>query len=99
MIDPYDCGLEGEREHAALTLALSGMLYRVLPRANLGVLLANPAGIGYAQRYGIIELHREALDGIADTDADRERTAKGFGAEQANLDLPNTAIEATHTET
>jgi hypothetical protein len=50
MIDPYDGGLEGEGEHAALKLALSGMLYKVLPRVNLGVLLANAAGICYALR-------------------------------------------------
>lgn len=99
MIDPYDGGLEGEREHAALRLALSGMLYRVLPRVNLGVLLANAAGIGYALRYGIIEPNREALDCVADTDAYRELAEKGFGAEQANLALPTTAIEATHKET
>ena len=79
MIDPYDGGLDGEREHAALKLALSGMLYRVLPRVDLGVLIANAAGIGYALRYGIIEPHREALDSIADTDAYRELAEKGSG--------------------
>ena len=99
MIDPYDGGIESEREHAALKPALSEMLYRVLPRVNLGVLLANATGIGYALRYGIIEPHREALDSIADTDAYRELAEKGFGAEQANLALPTTAIEATHKET
>ena len=92
MIDPYAGGLEGEREHAALKFALSGMLYRVLPRVDLGVLIENAAGIGYALRYGIIEPHREALDSIEDTDAYRELAEKGFGAEQANLDLPTTTF-------
>lgn len=96
MIDPYDGGRDGEREHAALKLALSGMLYRVLPRVGLGVLIANAAGIGYALRYGIIESNREALDSIADSDAYTELAEKGFGAEQANLDLHTAAIEASH---
>ena len=99
MIDPYDGSLEGEREHAALKLALSGMLYRVLPRVNLGVLIADAAGIGYALRYGIIEPKREALDSVVDTDDYRELAQQGFGAEQANQALPTAAIEATHKET
>ena len=98
MIDPYDGSLEGEREHAALKLAMSGMLYRVLPRVDLGVIIADAEGIGYALRYGIIEPKREALDSIADTDAYRELAKKGFEAEQANRDLPAAAVEGTHKE-
>ena len=45
MIDCYDGGVEAEREHAALKLALSGMLYRVLPRVDLGVLILDAAGL------------------------------------------------------
>ena len=63
---------------------------------DLGVLIVNAAGIGYALRYGIIEPNREALDSVVDTDAYRELAEKGFGAEQANMDLPTAAIKATH---
>jgi hypothetical protein len=99
MINPYDGGLESEREHAALQLALDGMLFRVLPRVDLGVIIADAEGIGYALCYGIIEPSREALDSITDTDAYRELAKKGVGAEQANRDLHAAAIEATHKET
>ena len=99
MIDPYDGGLDGEREHAALKLALSGMLYRVLPRVDLGVLIANAAGIGYALRYGIIEPKREALDSVADTDDYRELAQHGFEAEQVDHDLRVGPIETAHKET
>ena len=99
MIDPYDGGLDGEREHAALKLALSGMLYRVLPRVDLGVLIADAAGIGYALRYGIIAPQLEALDGVADTDEYRQLARKGFETEQVSHDLRIGRITATHKET
>ena len=99
MIDCYDGGLEAEREHAALKLALSGMLYRVLPRVDLGVLIANAAGIGYALRYGIIEPKREALDIVADTDDYRALAEQGFQADQLDHALRVGGIEARATKT
>ena len=46
MIDLYDGGEEGDREHAALKLALGAMFFRVLPRVELGTIMAEAEGIG-----------------------------------------------------
>jgi hypothetical protein len=94
MINLYDGGPEGDREHAALKLALGAMLYRVLPRVDLGVLIGEAEGIGYALRYGIIEPKREALDGIANTDAYQALAQQGYDAERADADQRAAAIEA-----
>lgn len=46
MINLYDGGEEGDREHAALKLALGAMFFRVLPRVELGTIMAEAEGIG-----------------------------------------------------
>lgn len=86
LINLYDGGDEGSRERSALELALGSMLFRVLPRVDLGTLIANVEGVGYALRYGIIEPRADALDSIKDTKDYEALSAKGFAADQADSD-------------
>jgi hypothetical protein len=86
MIDLYDAGPEGEPEHAGLKLALSEMLFRVPPRVDLGPLIADVEGIGYALRYGIIEPKRDALDNIKNSEDYEALAKKGYAADQADTD-------------
>lgn len=94
MINPYDAGPEGAREHAGLRLVLGEMLFRVLPRVDLGTLIGRVDGIGLALRYGIIEAKRDVLDGIADTTAFEALADKGYAAEQADTDRRLAELEA-----
>lgn len=52
-----------------MRLVISQMLCRVLPKVDLGTILAEIEGIGYAIRYGLIRATPEALDYIEGTEA------------------------------
>jgi hypothetical protein len=98
MSNLYDGGREANREHADLKLALGAMLFRVLPRVDLGVLIADAEGIGYAVRFGLIEPKPDALDAVVDTDGYRAMAQKGHDAERADAELRAAAIEAETEE-
>lgn len=86
MINLYDGGEHGGRELRHLELAISEMLFRVLPRVELGAILGQVEGIGYAIRYGIIAVSPDALDSIANTEQFEELAAKGYAADQVDTD-------------
>jgi hypothetical protein len=52
MMNIYDNDPGTDKELAGLKIALGEMLFRVLPRVDLGTLVGNVEGIGYALRYG-----------------------------------------------
>ena len=84
LANPYDADEGYSRESQGLRLALSEMLFRVLPRVDLGVVLAEVEGIGYALRFGLIPQRADALDEIADDKAFEELAAKGYAADRAD---------------
>jgi hypothetical protein len=90
----YDNEPGGDREFADLKLALTAMFFRVLPKVDLGVLIADAEGIGYALRYGVIEQKPTALDGIENTEAYQSLAQRGYDAEQADCDRREAAIIA-----
>lgn len=98
MFNMYDNDPGSDRELAALKLAVGGMFYRVLSRVDLGVILADAEGIGYAIRFGVINPTREALDHIANSDEFQALAQKGFDAERADSELRMAAIEARNRE-
>jgi hypothetical protein len=76
-----------------LEAVLTEMLGRVLPRVDLGTLIARSEGIGYALRYGIIAATGDALDGIADITAFEQLADQGY---EADTDRRLTEREARH---
>lgn len=94
MINLYDADEHGQREQDQLRLALSEMLFRVLPKVDLGEILACVEGIGYAIRYGLIAPKADALDGIADTDGFAHLAERGYAADQADSDRRLAEVQA-----
>jgi hypothetical protein len=77
-------GSERQREGVGLTLAVGGMLFRVLSRVDLGTVIAGVQGIGYAVRYALLDVRSDALDDIGDADAYEDLAARGYAADQAD---------------
>jgi hypothetical protein len=63
-----------------LRILLRDMLFGLLPRVELGTLIAEAEGIGYALRYGIIDVCRDALESVADTAAYEDLAERGYAA-------------------
>lgn len=87
MVNPYADFKAREREEAVLRQPIGDMLFRVLPRVGLEAIVANAEGIGYAVRYGVIELKATALDAILDTHDLEALAGRGLGADQMNTVL------------
>jgi hypothetical protein len=78
-----DGGAACAREQDGLRLILSQMLFKVLPHVELGTLITEARGIGYALRHNLIPPCCDALDAITDTAAFEDLAERGYAAERA----------------
>lgn len=92
LVNKYDNSTAGERELAMLHPAVSAMLYRLLPKVGVNNIQANAYGIGYALRYGVIELGPDALDGIKNLKDLEDLAERGYEAERAETEMRITEL-------
>jgi hypothetical protein len=94
IVNPYDEPHANHRERDMLSIPITEVLYRVLPKVGLGTVLATSGGLGYAIRYGVLEPQPHVLDSIT-SDKDLEVIAeRGCEAERAETEMRVNAIRA-----
>lgn len=86
LVNPFDDPSSNVRERRTLAQPIAEMFFRALKRVSLGVLLANAEGIGYAIRFGIVEVTPDGLESVADDDALENLARRGDAAVRESMD-------------